>query len=363
MEGLISASNSDPPAPPDYRLAPVHNSCASANGTRTLLIILVTRLALIDCRIYSSVMQQPGSARMQTIMISLGSPTLPATEFTRHSTVRPGDWRDEAWRWNDAEIRRLEALLSGETFGQGDHLNAGPRDPIGPLIQGLLEAPNSGETMRRLFGELLRNDRLVDAFVEVEGASQFSSVVELARQRKGARSLHAVINNPVSTEEQLRSALRQEWWVFGGHFIPPVRLERIPVLEQVDLPLIRSDRAIHIVAIGPANVPDIVVPAADGYRVGPPVLDIVNRAIHQLLDVDAQHAAIRDVLGVESRRAFATVVIGHPAYTARLPRDELRNTLRTYSSHLAGLEILTYQQLMDSVERSLDLLAGDVGGS
>jgi hypothetical protein len=58
---------------------------------------------------------------------------------------------------------------------------------------------------------------------------------------------------------------------------------------------------------------------------------------------------------VETRRALATVVIGHPVYARGLARDAVRTTMRTFSSRLVGLEIMTYKELMDSVDRTREL--------
>jgi hypothetical protein len=295
-------------------------------------------------------------------MIPFNSPPVPVVPGADEESDSP--WQQEVQRWRDVEIRRLEALLSSDSVVSGGapggggwgNGGAGARDTIGPLIHVLLDAPDTGESMRRLFTALVGSERLVEAFAEVEGASTFGSVLELARQRKGAKALHAVINNPMSTEKDLRAVLTAECWVFGGHYIPPVRRENIPVLDQVDLALIGLDTAIHIVIVGPANVPELVVEAVDGYRVGPDVQDLVTRAVNQLLNVDKQEAVIQATLGVETRRAFATVVVGHPAYAAKLPGTHLRDTLRTYGSYLSGIEVMTYQQLMDSAERSLDLI-------
>ena len=289
-------------------------------------------------------------------MIPFNSPPVPAVPSSGEEPE--AHWQQEVQRWRDVEIRRLESLLSGDSIGSGGgQPGGGTRDAVDPLIQQLLDAPNTGESMHRLFTALRDNDRLVEAFAEVEGATSFASVLELARQRKGAKSLRAVINDPSSTVTRLREALAAESWVFGGRYIAPAHRENIPVLDQVDLALIGNDRAIHIVVVGLANVENLVVESADGYRVGPEVELLVAKAINHLLNVEKQAAVILATLGVETRRAFATVVVGHPAYATKFPGHHLRDTLRTYASYLSGIEIVTYQQLMESAERSLDLLA------
>jgi hypothetical protein len=268
-------------------------------------------------------------------------------------------WQEEVERWRDVETRRLEALLSGESVVSGTGGQAGgggTGSTIAPLINDLLNAPDTGESMHRLFTELLANDRLVEAFAEVEGATRFSSVLELARQQKGAKALRAVISDPSSDVDDLKRVLTAESWVFGGRYIPPASLDNIRVLQQVDLVLIGIDRAIHIVVVGPANVPDLVVVRDDGnYEVGNVVQAKVVEAVTHLLNVDKDEA-VRIRLGVETRRAFATVVIGHPTYATKLPGSHLRDTLRTYSSYLTGIQIMTYDQLVDTAERSLALL-------
>jgi hypothetical protein len=288
-------------------------------------------------------------------MIPFNSPPVP--DLPSPDEEPEGHWHQEVQRWRDVEIRRLESLLSGDSIGSGGQPGGGTRDTVDPLIQQLLDAPDTGASMHRLFTALRENERLVEAFAEVEGASSFASVLELARQRKGAKSLRGVINDPNSTVPRLREALTAESWVFGGRYIAPAYRENIPVLDQVDLALIGNDRAIHIVVVGPANVSDLVVESVDGHRVGPQVESLVATAINHLLNVEKQGAAILATLGVETRRAFATVVVGHPAYATKFPGHHLRDTLRTYASYLSGIEILTYQQLMESAERSLDLLA------
>jgi hypothetical protein len=266
---------------------------------------------------------------------------------------------DESGRLRDPQIRRLEALLNAGSTGQGGigSGEGGTDDVVGPFTQLLAESASRGDLplLQRFLTAVLDNRSLAEALAEVEGASRFGMLIELARQRKGAKALHAVVNDPSTTAEELREAVARQSWVFGGRYLPPASLHEIAILQQVDLALIRSDGAIHIVTIGPANVPHLILRADDGLRVGPHVEELVQRTMNYLLTVEMQEPLIRSALGVETKRALATVLIGHPAYANEKTKDVVRNTLRTFSRRLVGLEIMTYQELMISVDHTLEL--------
>lgn len=57
--------------------------------------------------------------------------------------------------------------------------------------------------------------------------------------------------------------------------------------------------------------------------------------------------------GIETRRASAIVLIGHPAAQPDVPEEAIYETIRTLNTHLARVEVLTYKELIDNAERSL----------
>lgn len=301
--------------------------------------------------------RQPGDVRAQTIMIPIDPPGVAARAGRRRYADRRMDGVD---RLRDPEIRRLQALLSTESTGQsggGPGGDGAAADLVHGLTQQLAESASRGDlpVLQRFLGAVVENDSLAKALAEVEGATRFGSLIELARRRKGAKALHQAVNDGTRTADEMRAAIRAQPWVFGGRYMPPVDLQDIEILTTVDLALMRSDGAIHLVTIGPANVPDLIGRADDGLRVGPLVDSLVQKTMNYLHTVEAQEGLIREKLGVESKRALATVLIGHPAYATEKVKDGVRNTLRTFSSRLVGLEIMTYQELMASVDQTLDL--------
>jgi hypothetical protein len=70
---------------------------------------------------------------------------------------------------------------------------------------------------------------------------------------------------------------------------------------------------------------------------------------------DERRLDIFDECGIEVRRAHGTVVIGHPMFDPDPGEEVVNETLRTFASHLSRIDIVTYKQLIDGAERSIDL--------
>ncbi len=83
------------------------------------------------------------------------------------------------------------------------------------------------------------------------------------------------------------------------------------------------------------------------------VHDAVGQAINYLVALDEERHEIRSKFGIETRRASATVLIGHPGSQPDVPEEEIYDALRTMNSHTSRVEVLTYKDLIDSAERTL----------
>ncbi|MFE0630517.1 Shedu anti-phage system protein SduA domain-containing protein [Streptomyces sp. NPDC058864] len=98
----------------------------------------------------------------------------------------------------------------------------------------------------------------------------------------------------------------------------------------------------------------------------------VHRAVSQtqnyLRTLDERRESILARYGVDTRRASATVVIGHPQYVSDgVTPQQVAETLRTYNTHMARIEVITFETLLESAERMLalstpDQTSGDIEG-
>ncbi|MET8565253.1 Shedu anti-phage system protein SduA domain-containing protein [Streptomyces flaveolus] len=178
---------------------------------------------------------------------------------------------------------------------------------------------------------------------------------ELRRRAAGLAELRSVVEDRTATEADLQHALEGNHWIFGGRFVGEAARRRLVPGDEVDIPLIRGDGALHIVELKRAmslNAPLIKrhrhawVPAAH-------VHEAVGQAVNYLVGLDEHRARIREELGIETRRAGALVLVGHPGLHPDVPEGEVDETLRTFNSHVTRVEVLTYKELLDNAERSL----------
>ncbi|WP_147472681.1 Shedu immune nuclease family protein [Streptomyces triticirhizae] len=64
--------------------------------------------------------------------------------------------------------------------------------------------------------------------------------------------------------------------------------------------------------------------------------------------------AIREEFGIETRRASATVLIGHPAPHPEVSETEISDTFRRLNSHVNRVEVVTYKELIDNAARAMN---------
>jgi hypothetical protein len=265
----------------------------------------------------------------------------------------------DSWQWRDSEVLRLQSLLAERSLpiadpGQDDGSN---------ITSSFLEELRSGtvglDAISQIFDELSGNESVAG----LDSAEALRAVIERGKQRRGLDRLkHAVWDRHTSRAE-LAAIIRAESWIFGGRYARTPGTDRLSVLDQIGIPLVRSDGAIHVVEVERANVTDLVYRDGDNYAVGPVVHAAVSRAINQLRLLDRNEREIREQVAVESRRAMATVVVGHPGFLldrGAAVDSEVQNALRTYASHLAGIDVITYQDLLEGADRAL-LLSDSAG--
>ncbi|WP_243877973.1 Shedu anti-phage system protein SduA domain-containing protein [Streptomyces sp. SUK 48] len=183
---------------------------------------------------------------------------------------------------------------------------------------------------------------------------------ELQRRTAGLRELRAVVDDPTATEADLQRALQGNHWIFGGRYVGEAARRRLVPGDEVDIPLIRADGALHIVELKRAMglKRPLIRRHRNAWVPADAVHEAVGQAVNYLVGLDENRARIREEFGIETRRAGALVLLGHPALHADVPEEEVGETLRTFNAHVTRVEVLTYKELLDNAERSL---AGGVG--
>ncbi|MEU0478686.1 Shedu anti-phage system protein SduA domain-containing protein [Streptosporangium sp. NPDC006013] len=176
-------------------------------------------------------------------------------------------------------------------------------------------------------------------------------------QQRSARlaSLRKVVEGRTTTELDLQRALEGQHWIFGGRFVGEAAQRRLVSGDEVDIPLIRGDGSLHIVELKRAmSMKGSLVKRHRGAWVPTAeVHDAVGQAVNYLVGLDENRQQIFEDFGIETRRASAVVLIGHPAVQPSVPEREINEALRTFNTHVNRVEVITYKELIDNARRSL----------
>lgn len=101
--------------------------------------------------------------------------------------------------------------------------------------------------------------------------------------------------------------------------------------DEVDIPLIRGDGALHVVELKrAASLRGPLVKEHRGAWVPTALVhDAVGQAVNYLVGLDENRQRLREELGIETRRASAMVLIGHPRRSS--PRFRRSRSTRRFA--------------------------------
>ncbi|GAA2563532.1 Shedu anti-phage system protein SduA domain-containing protein [Streptomyces koyangensis] len=125
--------------------------------------------------------------------------------------------------------------------------------------------------------------------------------------------------------------------------------------DEVDIPLIRGDGSFQVVELKRAAGAKLVKEHRGSWVPRREVHDAIGQAINYLVGLDENRERILEEFGVDTRRASALVLVGHPSSQPEVSEREINEALRIHTSHLNRIEVLTYKELVDSAERALAL--------
>ncbi|MER0244191.1 Shedu anti-phage system protein SduA domain-containing protein [Streptomyces sp. HSW2009] len=202
--------------------------------------------------------------------------------------------------------------------------------------------------------------RMVSDFIEDADAGMLAQLLELRARRAALASLRELVNDPKSSEGALHDCLKNQEWVFGGAYVAELARRQYAPDTILDIPLLRGDGSLHVVELKRANIESLVIRPSGQLMLGAPVHRAVSQTQNYLRVLDEGREPILKQHGIDVRRASATVVIGHPQYVSdRVTPQQVADTLRTYNTHMARIEVITYETLLSSAERMLTLTSSE----
>lgn len=261
-----------------------------------------------------------------------------------------------AQQWNGSfdDASLLQDVIEDKFSGSGKYQQLSGDDVIDGLAQTILAGKMPAESAEQIIKALAENPDAYEVFKDSDASQLLASTVNQYRQQQAIEQLDAVARDPTSTENDLQKVLDKQWWIFGGRFIDKAKRRSLTVLDQLDVPLIRSDGSLHTVELKQANIPGLIRKHRNHLVVGDDVHEAVSQAMNYLLALDEQRAQIFTDLGIDVRRASATVVIGHTDFIDGFTAEEVHETIRTYNSHISRIQVITFDELVSGARRSLD---------
>lgn len=197
--------------------------------------------------------------------------------------------------------------------------------------------------------------RALEVLAADEDGQVLLRAAEQQRRAADLAALRAVVEDRTATEHDLQKALEGQHWIFGGRYVGEAARRRLVPGDEVDIPLIRGDGSLHVVELKRSMSlrRNLVKPHRGGWVPTSDVNDAVGQAINYLTGLDEDRHRIMREHGIETRRAGALVLIGHPGLQPEVPEQEVNEALRTLNTHVARVEVLTYKELVDNAERSV----------
>lgn len=181
----------------------------------------------------------------------------------------------------------------------------------------------------------------------------------IGKRRELVARLRKMAADPATTETDLQQVIDDAYWLFGGRYVGIADWRSIGPLDQHDIPLLCADGTLHIVELKGSNIPKLVRRHRNHWIVGGAVHEATSQAMNYLRTLDENGAALETTyrkefdVDYDMRRAFATVVIGHPIHVVGTKAHVIDQTLRSYNAHLSRVEVITYATLLDTAERAL----------
>lgn len=270
------------------------------------------------------------------------------------------------WAIENDEIDRFVAWLTAGSSESSNYRLLDTTTPQAQLLALLAEAEGGPSMLLKAVTEAGGPGELARLLGESPVGIAAAEAAVVRNRRVLVSHLQALAATPGTTETTMQNAMGEAYWLFGGRYVGLARRNLIP-MDQHDFVLRTAGGTLHVIELKGPDIPRLVRKHRNHFIVGDDVHEAVSQAMNYLRGLDELGPGLattyRNEYGEEldPRRVFATVVIGHGAHVRDATPVQVEQTLRTYNSHLARVQVLTYEQLLQVAERSLNFEAAAEG--
>ncbi|MCB1282001.1 MAG: DUF4263 domain-containing protein [Salinibacterium sp.] len=321
--------------------------------------------------------QDPNIQRVQTVLLKNGPQVYktaslffigPAEDEIRHrklvvrtSKLTGGEFvESKRWNCDDAEVDDLLGFLDSDIIDAGTYDFVRSGSEAAKLIRLIKEGDLTSGFMASIAQAIADRVVKVSDLSEIEGVELVSMAVDLRKQNMVRDTFEAAVLAPGTKEQVFQDLLDRNWWLLGANYVARVDRRQLVILDEHDLVLIRADGVAHIIELKRADIARLVHEEHSHFTVGHDINKAVNQSANYLRALDEQRAQILTEFDVDCRRAQATVIIGHPKHCTSAPPDKVREAIRTYNSHLSRIEVITYEDVLQTATNSITALQRQV---
>jgi hypothetical protein len=263
------------------------------------------------------------------------------------------DHAAQQWNGSYEDASLLRDVIEDKFPDSGKYQQLSGDSAVDRLAQTILAGEMPVESVDQIIKALAENPDAYEVFKDSDASQLLASTVNQYHQQQAIETLDAVARNPVSTESDIQKVLDKQWWMFGGRFIDKAKRRSLTVLDQLDIPLLRSDGSLHVVELKQSNIPKLIRKHRNHLVVGNDIHEAVSQAMNYLVALDEQRAQILTDLGIDTRRASAVIVIGHTDFVEGFTPEQVYETIRIYNSHISRIEVITFDELVFGARNSL----------
>jgi hypothetical protein len=266
-----------------------------------------------------------------------------------------------SWYCTDSEIDKLLGYLGDHVARTGRYRLVDTDSPAAALMDLLRQNEINFKTLADVLVRHGDVGRIVQFLANTSSGLAAAEAAVIQQRRRLVADLRSLVEAPDAREPAIQHLIGKAHWIFGGRYVGVADRRSLIQLDQFDIPLVGPDGTLHIVELKQPSYKDLIVRHRNHWIVGRDIHEAVSQAQCYLRDLDEMGASatvlLRNELGqhYDMSRAFATVVIGHAKRDQPANADEatVGRTLRQYSATLNRVEVITYDQLVDSADRAL----------
>jgi len=193
-------------------------------------------------------------------------------------------------------------------------------------------------------------------------AKSFAATINHARMSQALNEFREMVKDDNLVEQEFQDFLKENYWMFGSEYSELIPKRSIPYNKKLDFPLRRTvDGYLEVIEIKLPSMPLFRSFRAkkdteyeyELLRQSPELSGAITQATDYIFAIDRQ----QDMISAESRHKIKADKVRAKVIIGRDDTEDKMIALRRLNALLHGIEVITYDQLISTAERILDILS------